>query len=215
MFKLEIDLDQFNLYAIITLSIILGLFNLFDVHYFLRISYNLWFCAIYEEPINILDTSLTYGICTTNDLDTVFRHMNNARFLREMDFARILFYSRIGVTRIVRNVGGDVLQTACNVRYRRPIPLFTSFKITTKIIYWDEQSFYLEHQMINLRDGFVLAVCMSQQKFLVVNARQVLRELLKENEPKSPNPPEELLAWLESIRISSDKLRSVENVFTF
>jgi len=59
--------------------------------------------------------------------------MNNARYLRELDFARFHFYA---VTRLYEDIskqGGGAVQGGSNIRYRRTIPIFTPYKIETKV----------------------------------------------------------------------------------
>jgi hypothetical protein len=79
--------------------------------------------------------------------------MNNARYLRELDFARFHYYGLTGIyakgkfnlihkfdkildilyymLKTVRKMGGGAVQGASSVRYRRTIPIFTPYKITT------------------------------------------------------------------------------------
>lgn len=61
------------------------------------------------------------------------RHMNNARFVRELDFARFDFYVRTGLYAEMQKVDGHALQGACTIRYRRPIGTFTFYKVTTRV----------------------------------------------------------------------------------
>jgi len=78
----------------------------------------------------------------------VLTHMNNARYLREVDLARIDFYMRSNLYDVVRSQRGMILLSACNVRFRRFIGLFARFKITTKIVYWNDDSIFLEHKVL-------------------------------------------------------------------
>lgn len=73
------------------------------------------------------------GFCTTNDVDTLLYHMNNARYLREMDFARADFYERTGLYREICTVGRGVVQGAATIRYRRFLKPLSIFKITSKV----------------------------------------------------------------------------------
>jgi hypothetical protein len=73
------------------------------------------------------------GVCITTDIDTLLYHMNNARYLRELDFARVDFYERTGLYRKIRQKGGAVVQGACTIRYRRFVRPFSVFKITSKV----------------------------------------------------------------------------------
>lgn len=73
------------------------------------------------------------GICTTQDVDIFIRHMNNARYLRELDFARFHFYVLNGVYGAIKKNGGGAVQGASSVRYRRTIPIFNTYKIETRV----------------------------------------------------------------------------------
>lgn len=59
--------------------------------------------------------------------------MNNARYLRELDFARADFYERTGLYANIKAAGGSVLQAATTIRYRRYLKPFTKFTITSKV----------------------------------------------------------------------------------
>lgn len=63
----------------------------------------------------------------------MFKHMNNARYMRELDFARFHFYVKTGLYDVIKKANAHALQTATNIRYRRTMPLFTTYKITTKV----------------------------------------------------------------------------------
>lgn len=76
------------------------------------------------------------GTCLTNDIDTLLYHMNNSRYFRELDFARADFFERTGLYRKVLSKGGEILQGAATIRYRRYIRIFSRYKITTKVSGW-------------------------------------------------------------------------------
>lgn len=66
-------------------------------------------------------------------MDLAIRHMNNARFLRELDFARFHFYDRTGLYKAIVDASGMALQGASNIRYRKTIPLFSVYRMVTKV----------------------------------------------------------------------------------
>lgn len=74
------------------------------------------------------------GLCTTTDVDALLYHMNNARYLRELDFARADFFERTDLYREVCSQGSGLVQGAATIRYRRFIKPLTIFKITSKVI---------------------------------------------------------------------------------
>jgi len=63
--------------------------------------------------------------------------MNNTRIAREMDVA---LYNFLGVTGLFDQItnsatNGTIWKTAGNVRFRRPIALFSLFKTKTKVLF--------------------------------------------------------------------------------
>ena len=72
----------------VLLALAAGLFSSFDVHWFLRLAYTR-LAAFVKKPINVKknEEGIIYSICSTTDID-YFCHMNNGRYMRELDFAR-------------------------------------------------------------------------------------------------------------------------------
>lgn len=114
----------------------------------------------------------------TTDVDTLLYHMNNARYLREIDFARVDFYERTNLYATILSKGGSVVQGATTIRYRRFIRPFTMYKITSKIIYWDQQSIYMEHRFLSRTDGFINCVAICRQRVINASADDVISTLL-------------------------------------
>lgn len=81
----------------------------------------------------ILRLVIFAGICLTTDVDTLLFHMNNTRYLREVDFARADFYVRARLWSEIKRRGGSVAQICTNIRYRRFIRPFCFYTITTRV----------------------------------------------------------------------------------
>lgn len=113
--------------------------------------------------------------------------MNNARYLREIDLARIDFSMRTGLYDEMRKNKGMTVLLNANVRFRRFIPVFSRFKITTKIVYWTEGSVFLEHRFIGAKE-IVHAVFLCQQKFIDCNGETIMNALLNKTEPVKQKP---------------------------
>lgn len=60
--------------------------------------------------------------------------MNNARYLRELDFARAEFYERTGLYSSIKQAGAGVVQSSATIRYRRFIKPHSIFTITSKVV---------------------------------------------------------------------------------
>lgn len=80
------------------------------------------------------------GICLTTDIDLLLFHMNNARYVRELDFARFDFFKRTGLFAKIKSKGGEVVQGGNSIRYRKFIRPFTVYEIRSKVT-WTGISF--------------------------------------------------------------------------
>ncbi|XP_039499666.1 protein THEM6 [Drosophila santomea] len=187
------------------LVILLILYVIWDVNYFIRCVFTVFAGRLFQRKRKVTDTTTIYGLCTSQDVDIFIRHMNNARYLRELDFARFHFYALTGLYERIREQRGGAVQGASSVRYRRTIPIFHPYKIQTKLIWWDDKAIYLEQQFVTLADGFVRAVAMSKQNITNCNVLEVLKTYPET--AQRPEKPEELKLWLDAIELSSQKLR--------
>lgn len=86
-----------------------------------KISNNLCICCIFFP-----------GFVITSDIDFLLTHMNNARFLRELDFARIDHGTRSGFMEETLRRGGSILLGSSFIRYRLPLPVFSRYKVSTR-----------------------------------------------------------------------------------
>ncbi|XP_003702247.2 protein THEM6 [Megachile rotundata] len=192
------------------ITVLLFLYMVFDVHYFLRIFFTIITGKLFQKKIKLFDTTTIYGICLTQDVDLFLKHMNNARYLRELDFARFHFYDRSGLYAAILKRGGGAVQGASSIRYRRAIPIFSPYKVTTKLLYWEGKNFYIENQFITLSDNFVRAVILSKQTSTGIQAS--MAEIVADVDPNArlPELSKDLELWINSMEISSKKFRKQE-----
>ncbi|XP_063621797.1 protein THEM6-like [Cydia splendana] len=190
--------------CVITVLIALA-YMFWDVNYFLRIAFTIGIGRLFQKKCGVNDTTTIYGFCTTQDVDIFLRHMNNARYVRELDFARFHFYDRTGIYENITKANGHALQGASSIRYRRTIPIFTAYKVETRLAYWDDKTLFIEQKFITLSDGFVRAIVLSRQNLIDVNAESLFKGI--PGAEHKPTCPEEITHWLQSIEISSAKLR--------
>lgn len=189
----------------------------FELHYFGR-SLLCVLLAKCKKKVHVLDETSIKGICLTSDIDTLLTHMNNARFLRELDFAKIDFLERTGLFYLIRKHKGSICLGATTVRYRRFIKLFSCYRITSKIIYWDDCSFYMEHRFIASADNFVSAVVLCKTRIANCNVEDMMNEalLIPENgdienaKRERPQLTPLLKKWIEHNEMSSALLRNVK-----
>lgn len=197
-----------ELLTLVAIVVVLGLllvWTFVDVLFFVRgIGNFLWGYFAFEYS-DFRGTFVTRGICTTNDLDFMM-HMNNARYLREMDFNRLWYFGSTGLFKETKKLNGTVVQSACTIRYRKPITFMQMFKIECKPLYWDDRSMYLEQRVITIHDGFIRAIAISKQTVIGVTTHEIMKATTG-CELRSPIPPPELVRWIECNELSSNKLR--------
>ncbi|GCB73694.1 hypothetical protein scyTo_0002775, partial [Scyliorhinus torazame] len=137
-------------------------FTFFDFWYFMR-GILVFLVASLDAPVkDILKEQTVRSIVLLQDIDFL-GHMNNSRYLRECDFARISLYIRNGMFHVTRKLKANMVLGAATIRYRRSLRLFEQFKIRSRILCWDEKAFYIEQEFISCRDSFVCATMLCRQ----------------------------------------------------
>ncbi|EHB17999.1 hypothetical protein GW7_10507 [Heterocephalus glaber] len=190
-----------------SLTLALAFFALLDGWYLLRVPCALLRARLLEPRVrDLLAEQRRAGRVLPSDLDLLL-HMNNARYLREADVARIAHLTRCGVLGALRELGGhSVLAASCS-RYRRSLHLFEPFEVRTRLLGWDDRAFFLEARFISLRDGFVCALLRSRQHVLGTSPERIVQHLCKRRvEP--PELPEDLKHWITYNEVSSQLLRA-------
>jgi acyl-CoA thioesterase FadM len=131
---------------------------------------NLWLRLIYwvlvgrwRRPVGFMEGCETPFRCWPADLDTLL-HMNNSRYLAVMDLARVDYIRRCGLWSKLQARGQYPIVEAQTIRYRKSIRLWQRFAIVTKIIGWDEKSFYVTQTFV--RGGEVIAEAVVKGRFL-------------------------------------------------
>ncbi|ENN82072.1 protein THEM6 [Dendroctonus ponderosae] len=202
-------------------AFLLILYFFFELHYFFRALLCLISGRFFKKRCHILDETTIKGVCLSNDVDSLLDHMNNARYVRELDFAKIDFYERTGLYSKLVAKGGSLFAGATTIRYRRFIKIFTKYRITTQVIYWDNQNIFIEHRFITNR-SFVNAIALCRIRLVNVDADEFMKDMML-NLPKQvadveparkqkPTMPPELEKWMESNQISSLRLREMDKI---
>lgn len=153
------------------------------------------------------------GIVLPSDLDFMC-HMNNSKYLREMDYGRIGMIFESGVYGAIRENRGTTSLAAHCIRYRRSLTLFQRFVLRTRVLCWDEDTFYIEQRMLRKRDGFVSAINVAKVVVRGTTVPAVLKTWLGESIESPPFPPD-VQRWAESIAASSKKLLEENSSVTF
>jgi acyl-CoA thioesterase FadM len=103
------------------------------------------------KRLDILEQDQIGMVVWPNDIDLNL-HMNNARYLSMMDYARTHLLARTGLLEHIVRARWQPLVGAVWMTYRRSLPLFSRFRIDSKLVCWDDRWFYIE-QTFTGRDG--------------------------------------------------------------
>jgi len=159
----------------------------------------------------MLDTVDTPFRVLPNDLDALL-HVNNGVYLTMMDLGRTDLIMRAGAFSKLRKQGWYPVLAAETIRFKRSLTLFQSFFIRTRVVGWDERSFYLEQQFI--ARGKLVARAVVDARFLSkdkacgqVTPAELL--LFLDMEQASPELPAWVATWIESNREMSMEIQKV------
>ena len=145
------------------------------------------------------------GIVLPNDLD-LYLHMNNSRYTRECDFGRMHVWFNSGMCGAVMKLKAKVVVSAISVRYRRPLALLQLYHVTTQLLCWDHDAMYFEQGLVT-RDGFIAAIVLVKMAVRGSTPTDLVATMFNGVKQESRQPSPELVAWKESITLSSKRLR--------
>lgn len=94
-------------------------------------------------PLGILQEDRLRMHVLPNDIDLNF-HLNNGRYLNLMDYARTHLLARTRLLDHILHARWQPLVGAAWVTYRRSLPLFAAFELTSRLVCWDDRWFYIE-----------------------------------------------------------------------
>ncbi len=140
-----------------------------------------------------------------NDID-LNMHMNNARYLNVMDYARTHLLARTRLLDHIIRRRWKPLVGAVWMTYRRSLPLLSAFSVASRLVCWDTQWFYIE-QTFAARNG---VAAIGWVKGTLRDARGAVnpQSVIESIAPgiSSPPMPESFVTWNELTR---EKLQAV------
>jgi acyl-CoA thioesterase FadM len=96
-------------------------------------------------PLGILDEDVVRMHVWPQDIDFNL-HMNNARYLSVMDYARMHLLARSRLLEHVIRSRWQPIVGAVWMTYRRSLPLLSAFTIASRLVCWDDRWFYIEQR---------------------------------------------------------------------
>jgi acyl-CoA thioesterase FadM len=162
--------------------------------------------ALGRPPLGFLDESIVTRRVWSGDLD-YNAHMNNTRYLAIMDLGRIDLVVRIGLALVAWRHRWRLMVAAATITFRRSMRLFEAYRGHTRVVGWDQRSFFLEQRFE--RQGQVVAVGLIKGviwgRGKVVRTCEVLDAL--GIDVASPEIPSAVVAWRGSVDALRDGVR--------
>lgn len=165
---------------------------------------------------SIFEDTMESKIVTYADIDRN-SHMNNARYLRELNFSRRKHFYSLGIWPVLQAHNLNLIVQAQTIRYRKELSCWHRYTIRSRVLYWSdaENSFYLEARFES-PSGFVLAI--QHVKYRLVGSKSADKKLLQpsrimqlaalEGEPR--DAPSFLLSWIDYLTQSSEALNPLK-----
>jgi acyl-CoA thioesterase FadM len=94
-------------------------------------------------PLGVLEEDTLRMRVLPNDIDLNL-HMNNASFLSVMDYGRTHLLARTGLLEHILRSRWQPLVGAVWITYRRSLPAFAVYRLSSRMVCWDERWFYIE-----------------------------------------------------------------------
>ncbi|MDR3793226.1 MAG: thioesterase family protein [Terracidiphilus sp.] len=149
--------------------------------------------------LGILDEDSMSFRVLPNDID-INLHMNNARYLSIMDYARTHLLARTRLLEHIMHARWRPMIGAAWVTYRRSLPLFARFTVSSHMVCWDDRWFYIEQTFTGKRGlaaiGWIKGVLRNRDG--IVNPQQVIDGVASGT--LSPPMPEAIANWNELTR---------------
>lgn len=162
--------------------------------------------ALPKSRVTLNEEVETNWIALPTDVDPFT--VTNSRYYAFMDLGRIDQLIRLGLFGHAIRYRWFPLMGSQACRFRKPIKLFSRFKILTRPVYWDDKWFFYQQKFV--QNGEVKAIAYVAGLVGSPNGKISSAEVLKVLDHTSPSPPAsaELQTILESLKLIDQKLQT-------
>lgn len=149
--------------------------------------------------LGVLEEDLLTLRVLPNDIDFNL-HMNNARYLSVMDYARTHLLARSRILEHVLRSRWQPMVGAVWMTYRRSLPLLARYQVASRLLCWDDRWFYIEQSFTGKQGlaavGWVKGVLRGSSG--IVSPQSVIDGVAPGT--LSPEMPEAIANWNELTR---------------
>ena len=131
------------------------------------------------------------------DIDP-FMELNHARQLAYMEMGRWDYSSRVGFLRLMKQHGWGITVGGISIRYRRRVPFFKKFELTTKLVCHDGRWFYFLQEIV--RDGKICSSALIKAGAVSASGLVPATEVIAaaDREDWGNSMPDWVNAWIEA-----------------
>lgn len=122
-----------------------------------------------SNKITVHEKSVMHFRAGFSDID-LFGELNNARYFNYMELGRWDFSYRVGFLKLMKDNNWGVAVGGASIRYRRRIPFFAKFTLSTELICHDGRWFYFlqeTHRKGQICSSALIKVCATSKNGLV------------------------------------------------
>jgi acyl-CoA thioesterase FadM len=154
--------------------------------------------SFWKKPLGLLDESVLDLRVLPNDIDIT--KATSDRYSALMDLGRIDYACRCGLRNAMFKKNWIPVATFITIRFRYPLKIFQKYQLKTRLIWWDERTFYFEQ--IFERNGRVVTTGHMGAILFNKNGQIPSSVVIKESGQSISKPKEsEVIAKLREIEI--------------
>ena len=98
--------------------------------------------SLWRRPMGVTDESVLAFRVLPNDVDVT--RITNDRFIALMDLGRMDAAFRVGLLGVMFRRRWVPVATFDTIRFRYPLKLFQRYLLRTRVVWWDETTFYFQ-----------------------------------------------------------------------
>lgn len=141
--------------------------------------------SLWRGRLGALDESILDLTVLPNDVDVL--KITSDRYIALMDLGRVDLILRTGLIKAAARRKWVPLATFITIRFRYPLKVFEKYQLHTRIIYWDDDTFYIQQQFV--RQNRTIATAYACATMLGPDGAVPSREMFAAVQANSAKPP--------------------------
>jgi acyl-CoA thioesterase FadM len=156
----------------------------------------LMIASFFRKRLSLADENVLDLRVFPNDVDVT--RLSSDRYLPLMDLGRINIVLRAGLLNTLRARKWVPIARVVTIRFRYPLSIFQTFQLRSRVIYWDDEWVWTEHQFE--RKGRTTAIGMTKVTFIGPDGMVPVSKIIAAAGESIVSPPlPNLIAELQSV----------------